>query len=143
MGAVPVRHLQDALNVTPRRAAAPSGSTTAKVHGGVSPTALSVAEAGRAIIRPVHERLAFVADLHYEHLHCLAGGPPGKVAPSPMLIAGRLLRPSASCRWWKRSARSPLSAPTTLTKNEMTVQAVAIAEHLFEVSGVGYDPHGA
>jgi magnesium-transporting ATPase (P-type) len=31
----------------------------------------------------------------------------------------------------------------TLTKNEMTVQAVAIAEHLFEVSGVGYDPHGA
>ena len=31
----------------------------------------------------------------------------------------------------------------TLTKNEMTVQTVAIAEHLFEVSGVGYDPHGA
>jgi magnesium-transporting ATPase (P-type) len=31
----------------------------------------------------------------------------------------------------------------TLTKNEMTVQAVAIAEHLFEVSGVGYDPRGA
>ena len=31
----------------------------------------------------------------------------------------------------------------TLTKNEMTAQAVAITEHLFEVSGVGYDPHGA
>ena len=31
----------------------------------------------------------------------------------------------------------------TLTKNEMTAQAVATAEHLFEVSGVGYDPHGA
>jgi magnesium-transporting ATPase (P-type) len=31
----------------------------------------------------------------------------------------------------------------TLTKNEMTAQAVAIAEHLFEVSGIGYDPHGA
>jgi magnesium-transporting ATPase (P-type) len=30
----------------------------------------------------------------------------------------------------------------TLTKNEMTAQAVATAEHLFEVSGVGYDPHG-
>jgi magnesium-transporting ATPase (P-type) len=31
----------------------------------------------------------------------------------------------------------------TLTKNEMTAQAVAIAEHLFEISGVGYDPHGS
>ena len=31
----------------------------------------------------------------------------------------------------------------TLTKNEMTAQAIATAEHLFEVSGVGYDPHGA
>jgi magnesium-transporting ATPase (P-type) len=30
----------------------------------------------------------------------------------------------------------------TLTKNEMTVRAVATAQHLFEVSGVGYDPHG-
>ncbi|HET6519151.1 MAG TPA: HAD-IC family P-type ATPase, partial [Geminicoccaceae bacterium] len=30
----------------------------------------------------------------------------------------------------------------TLTKNEMTVQALAAAEDLFEVSGVGYDPHG-
>jgi magnesium-transporting ATPase (P-type) len=31
----------------------------------------------------------------------------------------------------------------TLTKNEMTAQAIATAEHQFEVSGVGYDPHGA
>jgi magnesium-transporting ATPase (P-type) len=31
----------------------------------------------------------------------------------------------------------------TLTKNEITAQAIATAEHLFEVSGVGYDPHGA
>jgi magnesium-transporting ATPase (P-type) len=31
----------------------------------------------------------------------------------------------------------------TLTKNEMTTRAVATAGHLFEVSGVGYDPHGA
>ena len=28
----------------------------------------------------------------------------------------------------------------TLTRNEMTAQAIATAEHLFEVSGVGYDP---
>ncbi len=31
----------------------------------------------------------------------------------------------------------------TLTRNEMTVQAVITAEHVFEVEGVGYDPHGA
>jgi magnesium-transporting ATPase (P-type) len=31
----------------------------------------------------------------------------------------------------------------TLTRNEMTAQTLATAEHLFEVSGVGYDPHGA
>jgi magnesium-transporting ATPase (P-type) len=31
----------------------------------------------------------------------------------------------------------------TLTKNEMTAQAIATAEQQFEVSGVGYDPHGA
>ncbi len=30
----------------------------------------------------------------------------------------------------------------TLTRNEMTVRTVATAEGLFEVSGVGYDPHG-
>ncbi|MCW8918884.1 MAG: cation-transporting P-type ATPase [Gammaproteobacteria bacterium] len=30
----------------------------------------------------------------------------------------------------------------TLTRNEMTVQTVATADGLFEVSGVGYDPHG-
>ncbi|MDT8386347.1 MAG: cation-transporting P-type ATPase [Thiogranum sp.] len=30
----------------------------------------------------------------------------------------------------------------TLTRNEMTVQAVATARSLFSVSGVGYDPHG-
>ena len=30
----------------------------------------------------------------------------------------------------------------TLTRNEMTVQTVASATGLFEVSGVGYDPHG-
>ena len=30
----------------------------------------------------------------------------------------------------------------TLTKNEMTVQTVATAEHIFETSGSGYDPHG-
>ncbi len=30
----------------------------------------------------------------------------------------------------------------TLTRNEMTVQAVATARSLFAVSGVGYDPHG-
>ncbi|MBE0596794.1 MAG: HAD-IC family P-type ATPase, partial [Desulfuromonadales bacterium] len=30
----------------------------------------------------------------------------------------------------------------TLTRSEMTVQAVVTAEHSFEVSGVGYDPHG-
>jgi magnesium-transporting ATPase (P-type) len=30
----------------------------------------------------------------------------------------------------------------TLTRNEMTVQAVVTAEHLFAVGGVGYDPHG-
>ncbi len=31
----------------------------------------------------------------------------------------------------------------TLTRNEMTVSAVATADHLFEVRGVGYDPHGS
>ncbi|MGB5965342.1 MAG: cation-transporting P-type ATPase [Sulfurimonadaceae bacterium] len=30
----------------------------------------------------------------------------------------------------------------TLTRNEMTVQSVATASGLFEVSGTGYDPHG-
>ncbi len=30
----------------------------------------------------------------------------------------------------------------TLTRNEMTVQTIATARHLVEVSGVGYDPHG-
>jgi potassium/sodium efflux P-type ATPase len=30
----------------------------------------------------------------------------------------------------------------TLTKNEMTVQTVATFEHIFDVSGSGYDPHG-
>jgi len=30
----------------------------------------------------------------------------------------------------------------TLTRNEMTVQSILTAEHLFNVSGVGYDPHG-
>ena len=30
----------------------------------------------------------------------------------------------------------------TLTRNEMTVKTVATADHLFEVSGVGYEPHG-
>jgi magnesium-transporting ATPase (P-type) len=30
----------------------------------------------------------------------------------------------------------------TLTKNEMTVQTIATAEDFFEVTGVGYDPHG-
>ncbi len=30
----------------------------------------------------------------------------------------------------------------TLTRNEMTVQSVATATGLFEVTGVGYDPHG-
>ncbi len=31
----------------------------------------------------------------------------------------------------------------TLTRNEMTAQEVATADALFEVGGVGYDPHGA
>ena len=31
----------------------------------------------------------------------------------------------------------------TLTRNEMTVQSVATASGLFEVSGTGYDPHGS
>jgi magnesium-transporting ATPase (P-type) len=30
----------------------------------------------------------------------------------------------------------------TLTRNEMTVRAVATADHLFDVDGEGYDPHG-
>lgn len=30
----------------------------------------------------------------------------------------------------------------TLTRNEMTVQSVAVARGLFEVEGTGYDPHG-
>jgi magnesium-transporting ATPase (P-type) len=30
----------------------------------------------------------------------------------------------------------------TLTRNEMMVQAVVTAEHRYEVSGLGYDPHG-
>lgn len=30
----------------------------------------------------------------------------------------------------------------TLTRNEMTVQAIASSNYLFEVSGEGYDPHG-
>ncbi len=30
----------------------------------------------------------------------------------------------------------------TLTRNEMTVRGVVTANHLFEVSGAGYDPHG-
>lgn len=30
----------------------------------------------------------------------------------------------------------------TLTKNEMTVRAVVTSEHLFELTGTGYDPHG-
>jgi magnesium-transporting ATPase (P-type) len=30
----------------------------------------------------------------------------------------------------------------TLTRSEMTVQAVVTTDHRFEVSGVGYDPHG-
>ncbi|MDR4495648.1 MAG: cation-transporting P-type ATPase [Nitrospirales bacterium] len=30
----------------------------------------------------------------------------------------------------------------TLTRNEMTVQTLATAEHVIEVSGIGYDPHG-
>jgi len=30
----------------------------------------------------------------------------------------------------------------TLTRNEMMVQAVATADHIFDVSGTGYDPHG-
>jgi magnesium-transporting ATPase (P-type) len=30
----------------------------------------------------------------------------------------------------------------TLTRNEMTVKAVATANHVFDVSGEGYDPHG-
>ncbi|MFA7096191.1 MAG: cation-transporting P-type ATPase [Gammaproteobacteria bacterium] len=30
----------------------------------------------------------------------------------------------------------------TLTRNEMTVQSVATAEHVFSVTGVGYAPHG-
>ncbi len=30
----------------------------------------------------------------------------------------------------------------TLTRNEMTIQAVATRHRLYEVSGVGYDPHG-
>lgn len=31
----------------------------------------------------------------------------------------------------------------TLTRNEMTVRAIATAANLFEVSGTGYDPHGS
>ncbi|GAX63034.1 ATPase P [Candidatus Scalindua japonica] len=30
----------------------------------------------------------------------------------------------------------------TLTRNEMTVQTIATVSHLFDVSGVGYEPHG-
>jgi magnesium-transporting ATPase (P-type) len=30
----------------------------------------------------------------------------------------------------------------TLTRNEMTVRAIAVDERLYEVTGVGYDPHG-
>ncbi len=30
----------------------------------------------------------------------------------------------------------------TLTRNEMTVQTIASVSHLFDVSGVGYEPHG-
>ncbi len=31
----------------------------------------------------------------------------------------------------------------TLTRNEMTVRAIATAENLFELGGTGYDPHGS
>ncbi|MEA2111290.1 MAG: cation-transporting P-type ATPase [Campylobacterota bacterium] len=31
----------------------------------------------------------------------------------------------------------------TLTRNEMTVRNIATAKHIFELSGLGYDPHGA
>ena len=31
----------------------------------------------------------------------------------------------------------------TLTRNEMTVRTIATADHLFELEGTGYDPHGA
>jgi magnesium-transporting ATPase (P-type) len=31
----------------------------------------------------------------------------------------------------------------TLTRNEMTVQAVVTSQYLYEISGVGYDPHGS
>ena len=31
----------------------------------------------------------------------------------------------------------------TLTRNEMTVRNIATANHMFEVGGLGYDPHGA
>ena len=31
----------------------------------------------------------------------------------------------------------------TLTRNEMTVQTIATGDHMFSVSGVGYDPHGS
>jgi magnesium-transporting ATPase (P-type) len=31
----------------------------------------------------------------------------------------------------------------TLTRNEMTVQTIATSDHMFSVSGVGYDPHGS
>jgi magnesium-transporting ATPase (P-type) len=31
----------------------------------------------------------------------------------------------------------------TVTKNEMTVRSIACGDDVFEVSGVGYDPHGA
>ena len=30
----------------------------------------------------------------------------------------------------------------TLTRSEMTVQAVVTAERCFRIGGVGYDPHG-
>ncbi len=30
----------------------------------------------------------------------------------------------------------------TLTRNEMTVRAIATASHMFEVGGIGYEPHG-
>ncbi|MDX2463014.1 MAG: cation-transporting P-type ATPase [Porticoccus sp.] len=31
----------------------------------------------------------------------------------------------------------------TLTRNEMTVRAIATSRHIFEITGAGYDPHGA